>query len=200
MMKRGEHLTVSGLEAIMNRRASMNRGLTPALKEAFPEHVPVERPIIDATKAFPIDPYWLAGFASGDGTFAIKLRVNDFFAGGRVELVFALTQHSRDLPLMKYFVEYLALQQQVAGGCRAGCGKCYTFKNHAEYICRNFSEIQEKILPFFIKYPIIGVKAQDFSDWEKALKIINSKAHLTKPGFEQIKLIKAGMNKGRNNV
>ena len=188
MMKRGEHLTVSGLEAIMNRRASMNRGLTPALKEAFPEHVPVERPIIDATKAFPIDPYWLAGFASGDGTFAIKLRVNDSFAGGRVELVFALTQHSRDLPLMKYFVEYL------------GCGKCYTFKNHAEYICRNFSEIQEKFLPFFIKYPIIGVKAQDFSDWEKALKIMNSKAHLTKPGFEQIKLIKAGMNKGRNNV
>ncbi|EUC26790.1 hypothetical protein COCCADRAFT_113371, partial [Bipolaris zeicola 26-R-13] len=57
MMKRGEHFTVSGLEAIMNRRASMNRGLTPALKEAFPEHVPVERPIIDATKAFPIDPY-----------------------------------------------------------------------------------------------------------------------------------------------
>jgi len=94
----------------------------------------------------------LAGFASGDGTFAIKLRVNDSFAGGRVELVFALTQHSRDLPLMKYFVEYL------------GCGKCYTFKNNAEYICRNFSEIQEKILPFFIKYPIIGVKAQDFSD------------------------------------
>jgi hypothetical protein len=29
---------------------------------------------------------------------------------------------------------------------------------------------------------------------------MNSKAHLTKPGFEQIKLIKAGMNKGRNNV
>ena len=57
MMKRDEHLTVSGLEAIMNRRASMNRGLTPAWKEAFPEHVPVERPIIDATKAFPIDPY-----------------------------------------------------------------------------------------------------------------------------------------------
>ena len=173
----------------------------------------MERPIIDATKVFPIDPYWLAGFASGDGTFAIKLRVNDSFAGGRVELVFALTQHSRDLPLMKYFVEYLALtffliydltsqivDSVIKKKVRAGCGKCYTFKNHAEYICRNFSEIQEKILPFFIKYPIIGVKAQDFSDWEKALKIMNSKAHLTKPGFEQTKLIKAGMNKGRNNV
>lgn len=158
------------------------------MKEAFPEHVPVERPIIDATKLLPIHPYWLAGFASGDGTFMIKLRVNDSSAGGRVELAFALTQHSRDLPLMKYFVEYL------------GCGQCYIFKNHTEFICRNFKEIQEKILPFFIKYPILGVKAQDFSDWEKAAKIISSKAHLTKPGFEEIKLIKAGMNKGRDNV
>ena len=56
MLKRGEHLTVSGLQGIMNRRPSMNRGLTPALKEAFHGHVPVERPIIDATKVFPIDP------------------------------------------------------------------------------------------------------------------------------------------------
>jgi hypothetical protein len=30
MMKRGEHLTSSGLNSIMNIRASMNRGLTPA--------------------------------------------------------------------------------------------------------------------------------------------------------------------------
>lgn len=113
IMKRGEHLTPSGLEAIMNIRASMNRGLTPSLKEAFPEYVPVERPIIDGIELLPIYPYWLAGFASGDGCFAIKLRANDSSAGGRVELVFTLTQHSRDLPLMKYLIEYL------------GCGLLY---------------------------------------------------------------------------
>jgi hypothetical protein len=32
------------------------------------------------------------------------------------------------------------------------------------------------------------------------VEIINSKAHLTKEGFEQIQLIKAGMNRGRDNV
>jgi hypothetical protein len=36
MMKRGEHLTVEGLQKIINIRATTNRGLTPALKEAFP--------------------------------------------------------------------------------------------------------------------------------------------------------------------
>jgi hypothetical protein len=57
MMKRGEHLTSSGLNVIMNIRASMNRGLTPALKEAFPDHIPVDIPLIDATKLLPMDHY-----------------------------------------------------------------------------------------------------------------------------------------------
>lgn len=40
IMKKAEHLTKDGLESIINLRASINRGLTPALKEAFPNHVP----------------------------------------------------------------------------------------------------------------------------------------------------------------
>ena len=36
MMERREHLTVEGLQAIINIRATLNKGLTPTLKEAFP--------------------------------------------------------------------------------------------------------------------------------------------------------------------
>lgn len=50
IMKKGEHLTSEGLKAIMNIRASINRGLTPTLKEAFPDYVPVHRPLVDAQK------------------------------------------------------------------------------------------------------------------------------------------------------
>ena len=189
MMKRGEHLTSSGLNSIINIRASMNRGLTPALKEAFPDHIPVDRPLVDVTKLLPIDPYWIAGFASGDGSFMMTLRTdNAYTAGGRVEMAFVLTQHSRDILLMKHFVDYF------------GCGVCYSYKKHAEYKCGNFKDIQENILPFFIEYPILGVKSQYFSDWAKAVEIIRSKAHTTKDGYEQITQIKAGMNKGRQNV
>ena len=89
---------------------------------------------------------------------------------------------------MKYFVDYF------------GCGQSYTYQKHAKYKCRNFKDIREKILPFFLKYPILGVKSQDFYDWAKTVEIISSKAHTTKPGFEQIKKIKAGMNKGGENI
>ena len=48
-MKKGEHFKYKGLKAIINIRASIksNRGLTPALKKAFPDFVPVIRPLID---------------------------------------------------------------------------------------------------------------------------------------------------------
>jgi len=46
MISRKEHLTDIGIQAILNIRATMNRGLTPVLIEAFPETVPVKRPLV----------------------------------------------------------------------------------------------------------------------------------------------------------
>jgi len=57
MMKKGEHLTSLGLKEIINIRASINRGLTPALKEAFPNYIPEIRPLIDVRDLLPIHPY-----------------------------------------------------------------------------------------------------------------------------------------------
>ena len=46
MMSRKEHLTIEGLQQIVNIRASMNKGLSPELKMAFPNTIPVKRPLI----------------------------------------------------------------------------------------------------------------------------------------------------------
>lgn len=43
---RKEHLTHKGLISIVNIRASLNLGLSPQLKEAFPNTVPVKRPLV----------------------------------------------------------------------------------------------------------------------------------------------------------
>jgi len=144
IMKKGEHLTSSGLKAIINIRAYINRGLTPALKEAFPSYAPAHKPLIDSQTLLPINPYWIAGFASGEGSFMVKLRVSDAYsAGGRVDLAFVLTQHSRDLSLIKRLADYFS------------CGQFYTYKDYAEFKCSNLKEIYETILPFFLKYPVI---------------------------------------------
>jgi len=47
LLSRKEHLTIEGLRKIVAIRASMNKGLTDTLKEAFPNIIPVQRPTID---------------------------------------------------------------------------------------------------------------------------------------------------------
>jgi len=49
MLQRKEHLTSSGLQAIVNIRATINRGLTLSLKEGFPNTVAVTRPLVATT-------------------------------------------------------------------------------------------------------------------------------------------------------
>ena len=59
------------------------------------------------------------------------------------------------------------------------------------------SDIAEKIIPFFVEYPLVGVKALDLGDFYKVAAIMRTKGHLTKEGLEEIIKIKAGMNTGR---
>ena len=45
-----EHLKLQGFEEIVSIRASMNLGLTDALKKAFPETIPAPRPKVEDEK------------------------------------------------------------------------------------------------------------------------------------------------------
>jgi hypothetical protein len=55
----------------------------------------------------------------------------------------------------------------------------------------------DKIIPFFQKYQIKGAKSYDFEDFCKVAELIKNKAHLTQDGLDQIRKIRAGMNRGR---
>jgi len=57
---------------------------------------------------------------------------------------------------MKSLVDYFGCGRYVAGPLT---------KNHGDFIVSNLPDIVEKIIPFLNKYPIIGNKALDFSDF-----------------------------------
>ena len=46
LMNRKEHLTLDGLYKIVSLRAAMNNGLSEEQKAAFPDVVPVQRPLV----------------------------------------------------------------------------------------------------------------------------------------------------------
>lgn len=179
------HLTPEGLQEIFNIKACMNKGLSgmsSELKASF-NVVNTLRPTFELSVIK--DPNWLAGFTSAEGCFHIKQRKGKQLGNKIVELIFSISQHSRDKNLIESLVNYLE------------CGRFSVSKEAAYYTCSRFSDISEKILPFFNNYPILGVKSDDFKDLCKVCEIVKSKGHLTDEGFNQIGEIKKGMNFGK---
>jgi hypothetical protein len=128
----------------------------------------------------------LSGFTSGEGCFLIDAYKSRNTLGVGVTLRFKLAQHTRDSDLMKSLKQYL------------GCGNYYSKSTGVgEFIVAKFSVIRDKIIPFFERNPIAGVKHSDFSDFKAAAELIENKSHLTQTGLEKILSIKAGMNTGR---
>ena len=90
---------------------------------------------------------------------------------------------------MKVLVDYL------------GSGKIYKYSWKPAVVLTifNFSDLNNLIIPFFDKNPLLGVKLIDYLDWCKAAKLIKEGLHLTIEGLNLIKEIKSGMNKGRDD-
>ena len=183
MMKNKEHLNEQGVRKIVAILASMNLGLSNSLKKAFSDVVPVERPLI-INKTI-LDPDWVAGFSSAEGCFFIhtkKFGTNSFHLNS---LCFIITQSERDKELMISLIEYL------------NCGNINKKSKAVDFKVTKFSDIMYKIIPFFKKYPIEGVKLKDFHDFCKVADMVKDKKHLTKEGLEHIHQIKKQMNKKR---
>jgi len=133
------------------------------------------------------DPQWVAGFTSGEGSFAVQIFKANTTLGEAVKLYFVITQHVRDIQLIVSLRDYL------------GCGNVTSRKDAVDLKVIKFSDLNEKILPFFEQYPILGLKSKDFRDLLKIAKLVKNKEHLTSEGLNQIRLIQSNMNSKRVN-
>lgn len=190
LMLRKEHLTSKGLLDIVSLKAFLNLGLSEDLKKAFPNIVLKNRPEVEF-KAIE-DPHWIAGFASslkgsGESCFFVEKSASKTHKlGYQVRLKFILSQDSRDIALLNLLKDYFNcgdIKVDSLGMCR--------------FIIRKNSDITSFIIPFFAKYPLHGSKYADYTDFCKVAKLMESKAHLTVEGLEEINRIKSGMNRGR---
>lgn len=135
------------------------------------------------------DPFWLAGFVSAEGCFLVNIYNSSSTKSGKgVALAFLISQHVRDSLLLTSFERYL------------GCGK-YSDRSDkvkvGDFAVYRYSDIVEKIIPFFDKYPILGIKNYNFRDFSRIAELMRSDAHKTQDGLDKIREIKAGMNMNR---
>lgn len=154
LMKEKEHLTQDGLNKIVAMKSSMNKELSESLKTAFPDIVPVIRPLVENEKI--PHPNWIAGFTSGDGCFWIGISKKSTPKPREyAQLGFKITQHVRDEVLLRSLIDYF------------GCGcimNSPSRPNLRDFSVQTNSAILETIIPFFREQKILGIKQKDFND------------------------------------
>jgi hypothetical protein len=129
-----------------------------------------------------LNPHYVVGFVDGEGCFSITINQN----GNRlpeVRLIFEIELREDDLPILEKIQETL------------GCGRIYRleyaryakWRPHVKLKVSNFKDISEKVIPFFIKYPLQAKKSESFDKFCQVAEIIKHKEHLTKQGVERIR-------------
>ena len=102
--------------------------------------------------------------------------------GFRISAAFNVSQHDR-VPL-DLFQEVL------------GCGKLRQAGNGGWYWEVNrLSDLADRIVPFFDRFPIVGQKAEDFRLWSSAVELLSAE-RLSDQDYHQVLALRERMNRG----
>jgi hypothetical protein len=130
---------------------------------------------------------WVTGFIDGEGTFYCGINPkSDMKLGFQVTLEFVITQHIRDALLMQKLVDFFNCGYLVKDG-----------PTKYQYRIRNINDLEQHLFPLLNNYPLQTQKALDAEAFRQIHSLILAKKHLTVEGLNQIRSIKATMNKGR---
>ena len=132
-----------------------------------------------------LNPNYVVGFVDGEGCFCISLNKN----GNRlpeVRLIFEIELRGDDEAILREIQTVL------------GCGNIYRLEYaryakwhpHVKLKVSNFSDISQKIIPFFQRYPLQAKKRLQFVKFCLAADMIKLKQHLTPEGIEEIRALK----------
>jgi len=191
MLANKDHLNQPGFLSILSYYASINRGVSPKVQSFYPNIIPQPKPVLNLPKK--LDPYWVSGFVAGDGGFSIYVNKSvDHVLGEKVYHAFHITQHSKDLDLMRLFVEFF------------GCGLVHVRSNpltpRCDFIVQDKKSIVNKIIPHFSLYPLENLKQKDFLDFKKGMSIVEDNKQNTEQGLRIIKTLSLSMNSNRDPV
>jgi hypothetical protein len=132
-----------------------------------------------------LNPNYIVGFVDGEGCFCISINRN----GQRlpeVRLIFEIELRDDGESILQEIKEVL------------DCGNIYRltydryqkWRPHVKYKVSNFTDISEKIIPFFKKYPLQAKKQFSFLKFCQVAEMMKNKEHLTLEGVEKIRALR----------
>ena len=132
-----------------------------------------------------LDAQWITGFVDGEGCFHVGIRTDrETTTGVQVLPEFTVVQHNRDVQVLHALKSHF------------GCGVVRI--NHTDqmaYRVRGHKDLNEHIVPFFVKHPLKTRKNVDFIKFRHVLLMMDAGVHLTNQGIEEIRKIALEMNR-----
>ena len=126
---------------------------------------------------------FLSGFALGEASFMLVCRSrSDYSRSWKISAAFNVSQHDRT-PL-ELFKETL------------GCGSFRKAGNGGWYWEVNrLADIQQRVIPFFDRFPLVGRKVDDFERFREAVSLLG-KPVISDPDYLRMLILREGMNNG----
>jgi hypothetical protein len=129
-----------------------------------------------------LNPWWISGFATGEGSFTYFTRTRVNSEGKTVKdysLVFEISQRTQDLHILNLIVSYFNV------------GNVYTETSGiSRYRLGTKNKIIKKLIPHFNNYPLAGYKYLQYSAWLKIVCLLNDQVRTDKRDIELEKLVK----------
>lgn len=135
-----------------------------------------------------IKPLWVTGFSDGESSFSVSISRNTLYKTGFTFIpAFSIELKDKDLGLLYEIQTFFK-----------GIGKIHKIedKGHVVYTVSSINELEEVIIPHFVKYPLLTIKRVTFLLFKDIVHLMYKKTHLTLEGAQHIINIKASMNKG----
>ena len=198
IMATKEHFNYQGITKLATLKDLTNYGLSDSLKKAFPDlNINLIDTMLYNFRGIPHG-MWVAGFASGDGSFYTKMtQYKDTFHTG---CIFKITLHPKDTALLEglfdYFSNYFPNNTFNNYNSRTNKG-ISSSKQSVSLTISNIQDVGNIVIPFFDLHPVLGAKKMDYNDFKIIYNLILSKDHLTPEGLAQIQKIRNNMNDKR---
>jgi len=131
---------------------------------------------------------YISGFSDGEGCFCVSFNFrNKLNTGLEVRPSFSISQHQNNLNLLKL------IRKQF------NCGSIRYSKRDSSYKfeVREISQLNGKIIPHFIRYPLMGIKLNDFRKFKQICLMMKSNLHRNLSGLQTIINLAYDMNHGK---
>ena len=138
---------------------------------------------------------WIVGFVDGEGCFSVPIQRNAKTLSWQVQPQFVVVQGASSVSALEVLKEYF------------DCGRININRrtdNHREpmyrYVVRRFRDLDDIIVPFFRRYPLLTAKRENSEKFVNVLELMKQRRHLTIDGLIEIARIAETMNRRRSDA